>query len=111
MNAAQSAHHEGPVHRGGESFADDITDIEANESVGQMKEVEEVSANVEEGSEAERDFDGVVAKGRDRNQRRLDKTRFANVLLADAAARESLVLQIGIGFREERYRVQGVGVL
>ena len=49
VNAAERAHHEGAVHGGGESFANDVADVEADESIGQMKEVEEVSAHVEKG--------------------------------------------------------------
>jgi len=87
VNAAQRAHDEGAVHGGGESLADDVAEVESDESVGQHEEIKEVSADVEEGREAECDFNAVVAQRRGGDERRLDKTRFADVIVADAAAR------------------------
>jgi hypothetical protein len=64
VNAAQRAHDESAVHGGGKSLADNVAEKEADEAVGEEEEIKEVSADVEEGREAEVDFDGVVAEGR-----------------------------------------------
>ena len=87
VNAAQRTHDESAVHGGGKSLADDVAKEESDESVGEEEEIKEVSADVEEGREAEIDFDGVVAEGRGGDERRLDEAGLAYVILTDAAVR------------------------
>ena len=89
VNAAQCAHDESAVHGGGKSLADDVAEVESDESVGQAEEIKEVAADVVERREAECDFDGVVAERRGGDERRLDEAGFAHVIFADAAAGES----------------------
>ena len=62
---------------------------------GEEEEIKEVSADVEEGREAEIDFDGVVAEGRGGDERRLDEAGFAYVILTDAAAGWRFLCGIG----------------
>ena len=73
VNAAQGAHDEGAVHGGGQALADDVAEVESDEAVGEAEEIEEVAADVEEGSEAECDFDGVIAQRGGGDQGRLDE--------------------------------------
>ena len=86
VNAAQRAHDQGAVHGGGKSLADDIAEEESDESVGEEEEIEEVSTDVEEGREAEVDFDGVVMERRGGDEGRLDEAGLAYVFVTDSAA-------------------------
>src|ERR1019366_702489 len=93
VNAAQRTHDEGAVHGGGKSLADDTAEEESDEAVGEKEEIEEVSANVEEGRDAEVDFDGVVAEGRGGDERGLDEAGLADVIVADPAAGKSFFVR------------------
>ena len=94
VNAAESAHDESAVHGGGESLADHVAEVETDEAVGQAEEIDEVAAHFEEGSEAESDFDPRVTQRGGREERRLDETSFAHVIVADAATVESFSFRV-----------------
>jgi hypothetical protein len=64
VDAAKCPHDERSVHGGRKSLAHDIAEVEADETVGQAEEIDEVSADLEERSEAECDLDGVIAQRR-----------------------------------------------
>lgn len=53
---------------------------------GRTKEIKEVSADLEEGREAEVDFDGIVAHRRGGDERGLEEPGLAHVVLTDEAA-------------------------
>jgi hypothetical protein len=86
VNAALRAHDEGAVHGGGKSLADDLAEIEADDAVGEDEEIKEVSADLEEGREAEVDFDGIVTQRRGGDERGLEEPGLAHVVLTDEAA-------------------------
>ena len=88
MDAAKDTHDQRAVHGCGQSLADYVADVETDEAVGQAKEVDEISADLEERSEAKCDFDAAVAKRCGGEKGILNDAGFAHVIFADATAVE-----------------------
>jgi hypothetical protein len=111
VDAPKSTHDERAIHGGGKSLANDVTEVETDPSIGQAEEIDEVSADLEEGSEAECDLDRVIAQRRGWDERRLNETSLSDVLTADAAAGRGFQVLDRFAFGEEVDEMQGVIVL
>jgi hypothetical protein len=83
VNAAKGTHNQGTVHGCRQSFSYHVTEVEADEAIGQAKEIDKVAAYVKERSETESDLDGAVAEWLEGNERSLDEARFAYVIFAN----------------------------
>src|SRR5438477_988589 len=88
VDAAKYPHYEGSIHSCGQAFADHVADVETDEAVRQAKKIDEISADLEEGSGAECDFDALVAQGCRGKKRFLNQASFAHVIVADATTSE-----------------------
>jgi hypothetical protein len=92
VDAAKDPHDEGSIHSCGQAFADHVADVETDEAVRQAKKIDEISADLEEGSGAECDFNTLVAQRCAGKKGILNQVSFAHVILADATTSEVVYL-------------------
>src|SRR5689334_20572503 len=52
VDAAEHAHHQCPIERGRQAFADNIAEIQTDQPIRQIEEVREIAANAGKGKES-----------------------------------------------------------
>jgi hypothetical protein len=111
VDAAKDTHDQGAVHCCGQSFADNVAHVEADEAIWQAKEINEIAPDLEEGSAAECDFDAAITQRCAGEKGILNEARFPHVIVADATTGKAFHFGTRFGFGDEFGGLQEAFVL